>query len=112
MRTLLAVCKRVSPTYNGRSTGCIWHRDIQSVSASRILLLSCFESASRRLWSFADIREMATIAQNLPESHRPLAWFREFLKEELTPYPGRFETVARMVLATTLVMIICMTFRI
>jgi multidrug resistance protein MdtO len=58
------------------------------------------------------IKEMATIAQNLPESPPPLAWFREFLKEELTPYPGRFETVARMVLATTLVMIICMTFRI
>src|SRR5216683_6968441 len=55
---------------------------------------------------------MATIAQNLQESPRPLPWFWEFLKEELTPYPGRFETVARMVLAATLVMIICMTFRI
>jgi len=55
---------------------------------------------------------MATLAQSLPGSSRPLAWFGEFLKEELAPYPGRTGTVARMVLAATLVMIICMTFRI
>ena len=55
---------------------------------------------------------MATVAQSLPESSRPLAWFQEFLKEELAPYPGRAATVARMVIAATLVMIICMTFRI
>src|SRR6266403_2883908 len=55
---------------------------------------------------------MATVAQSLPESPRPLAWFQEFLKEELAPYPGRAGTVARMVIAATLVMIICMTFRI
>src|SRR5690348_15333883 len=40
-----------------------------------------------------------------------IRWFGEFLRAELAPYPGRAETVARMVLATTLVMIICMTFR-
>src|SRR5260370_37972760 len=51
---------------------------------------------------------MATIPQSLPE----FAWFREFFKEELEPYPGRFETGARMVLAATLIMVICMTFRI
>jgi multidrug resistance protein MdtO len=39
------------------------------------------------------------------------AWFRDFLKEELAPYPGRAGTVGRMVVAATLVMIICMTFR-
>jgi multidrug resistance protein MdtO len=55
---------------------------------------------------------MATVAQSLPESSRPLAWFREFLREELAPYSGRPATVARMVIAATLVMVICMTFRI
>ena len=55
---------------------------------------------------------MASIAQTLPESSRPLAWLQQFLKEELAPYPGRASTVARMVLAATLVMVICMTFRV
>jgi multidrug resistance protein MdtO len=55
---------------------------------------------------------MATIAQSLPAMPRPWVWFRRFLKEELAPYQGRTATVARMVIAATLVMIICMTFRI
>ena len=55
---------------------------------------------------------MATIAQSLPGSPRPLAWFGEFLKGELAPYPGRAALVARTTVAATLVMIICMTFRI
>jgi len=55
---------------------------------------------------------MASITQTLPNSNRALAWFWEWLKDELTPYPGRGLVVARMVLAATLVMIICMTFRI
>jgi multidrug resistance protein MdtO len=55
---------------------------------------------------------MASIAQTISESHAPLAWFGEFLKEELAPYPGRFDTVARMVIAATLAMIATMTFRI
>lgn len=55
---------------------------------------------------------MATLAQSVPQSPRPLAWFQEFLKEELVPYPGRFEMVARMVLAATLIMIVTFTFRI
>lgn len=42
----------------------------------------------------------------------PLTWFWGFLKQELAPYPGRAMTVARMVLAVTLVMVICNTFRI
>jgi multidrug resistance protein MdtO len=54
---------------------------------------------------------MATIAQRVPAPPRPLTWFREFLRAELAPYPGRTATVARMVIAATLVMIICMTFR-
>ncbi len=41
-----------------------------------------------------------------------MAWLWEFLKHELAPYPGRAATVARMVLAVTLVMVICNAFRI
>jgi len=55
---------------------------------------------------------MATIAQSLPRFPTPLTWLREFLREELAPYPGRAAQVARMTLAATLVMIVCMTFRI
>ena len=54
---------------------------------------------------------MAAFAQSLPESPQdPVAL--GVPKEELVPYPGRVNTVARMVIAATLVMIICMTFRI
>src|SRR5271169_5158283 len=53
---------------------------------------------------------MATLAQSIP-SRQPLACFWDFLKQELTPYPGRAALVARMVIAVTLVMIITMTFR-
>ncbi len=55
---------------------------------------------------------MATLAHDIPYAPRPLTWLWEFLKHELAPYPGRAKTVARMVLAATLVMIICNTFRI
>src|SRR5579863_2585254 len=55
---------------------------------------------------------MATLAQSAPKSPRSLDWFREFLRQELAPYSGRFETVARMVIAATLVMIVSVTFRI
>jgi multidrug resistance protein MdtO len=55
---------------------------------------------------------MATLAQALPRSSGPLAWFRQFLKEELAPYPGRTALVARMTIAATAIMIITMTFRI
>lgn len=37
-------------------------------------------------------------------------WFYNFLRQELTPYPGRVSTVARMVTAVTLTMLIIMTF--
>jgi multidrug resistance protein MdtO len=62
------------------------------------------------LWSSAGT-EMATLAQSIPDSRQPLAKFWEFLKQELTPYPGRVALVTRMVIAVTLVMIITMTFR-
>jgi multidrug resistance protein MdtO len=55
---------------------------------------------------------VATLAHEIPYAPQPLAWFWDFLKHELAPYPGRAVTVARMVLAATLVMIICNTFRI
>jgi multidrug resistance protein MdtO len=55
---------------------------------------------------------MTTVAQSLPEPSHPLGWLRAFLKEELRPYPGRAATVARMVIAATLVMLTCMMFRI
>ena len=54
---------------------------------------------------------MATIAQTLPNSNARLAWFGKFLKDELAPYRGRAALVARMVITSTLVMIISMTFR-
>src|ERR1700733_16307547 len=54
---------------------------------------------------------MATIAQSMPQPSRPL-WIKDFLLQELAPYPGRAALVARMVIAATLVMIITMTFRI
>src|SRR6266568_8559802 len=54
---------------------------------------------------------MEMVAPAVRERPRPLAWLREFLKEELTPYPGRGKLVARMVIAATLVMLVSMTFR-
>jgi multidrug resistance protein MdtO len=54
---------------------------------------------------------MAAIAQSLPRSRGRLAWFRDFLRDELAPYPGRAALVVRMVTAATLVMIIGMTFQ-
>ena len=55
---------------------------------------------------------MASIAQSLPAANNPLAWLWQWLRDELTPYPGRLALVARMVISATLVMIIGMTFRI
>jgi len=39
-------------------------------------------------------------------------WFLEFVRWEVAPYPGRVNTVVRMTIATTLVMVIVVTFRI
>jgi multidrug resistance protein MdtO len=55
--------------------------------------------------------EMAAVAQPFPASKYKLAWLWEWLRDELSPYPGRALLVARMVTAATLVMIISMTFR-
>jgi hypothetical protein len=56
--------------------------------------------------------KMDALAQRAGEWPSPLAWLREFLKEELAPYPGREALVARMVVATTVVMIINMIYRV
>ncbi|MBV9769564.1 MAG: hypothetical protein JOZ32_08340 [Bryobacterales bacterium] len=47
-------------------------------------------------------------------SHRDssLAWFSDFLRDELRPYPGRWAIVARMVVAATAVAVVSMIFRI
>lgn len=51
------------------------------------------------------------ISQTAEASLGGLAWFQKFLKDELAPFPGRGRQVARMVLASTLLMLISMTFR-
>lgn len=59
---------------------------------------------------------MATQAAQIP--HEPASrsvswlWFREFLRWEVAPYPGRANTVIRMTITATLVMLIVVTFRI
>src|SRR4029079_5105108 len=55
---------------------------------------------------------MATLTSSVSGSQSQLGWFQEFLRHELAPYPRRAQTVARMVIAATLVMIITMAFRI
>jgi multidrug resistance protein MdtO len=55
---------------------------------------------------------MASAAQSISTMPSSLSWLEEFLKHELSPYPGRTALVARMVIAATLVMMICMVFRI
>jgi multidrug resistance protein MdtO len=55
---------------------------------------------------------MATAAQSISTMPSSLSWLGEFLKQELSPYRGRRALVARMVIAATLVMVICMVFRI
>ena len=54
---------------------------------------------------------MASIAQAIPILNTRVAWFWEFLKEELAPYRGRAALVTRIVVASTLLMILSMTFR-
>jgi len=55
--------------------------------------------------------EMASIAQALPSLNTRVTWFWDFLKEELAPYRGRAALVTRIVVASTLIMVISMTFR-
>jgi multidrug resistance protein MdtO len=55
---------------------------------------------------------MATLAPTLRDSPAFPNWVLKFLREELAPYSGRTRMVARMVVAATVVMVLCMTFRI
>ena len=55
---------------------------------------------------------MATAVQGLSQPPRLMAWIGGLLQEELASYRGRTALIARMTLAATLVMIICMTFQI
>jgi multidrug resistance protein MdtO len=54
----------------------------------------------------------ATEARRQDPVTESLRWLGNFLKNELTPYPGRAWVVARVTIASTLVMIIVMTFQI
>lgn len=59
---------------------------------------------------------MASAASSSPRDATPdtafWPWFRRMFLSEMAPYPGRANTVARMVVAATLVMLVTMTFRI
>lgn len=55
---------------------------------------------------------MATAIVARTDTRGFTAWFGDFLRSELTPYPGRGLLVARMVISATITMILIMTFRI
>ena len=55
---------------------------------------------------------MATASLPILRWNSVLTWLPDFLREELTPYPGRVALVLRMVVAATLITIVGMTFRI
>jgi multidrug resistance protein MdtO len=55
---------------------------------------------------------MAAGASSLASSSSSLDWLRNFVREELAPYPGRGARVARMVIAATIVMLLNLTFRV
>src|SRR5580704_9171101 len=106
----LAASSLVCPMCSARSTGCISPLGIRFASAWRTRLPSYFESASRPSLSF-EAAEMGAMAQSLSGVARTSTWLWDFLKEELAAYPGRVSLVVRMVAASTLVVIIGMTFR-
>ena len=55
---------------------------------------------------------MAAIAQSLPNLKSRSTWLWQFLKDELAPYRGRTGLVARTVIASTIVMILSMIYKI
>src|ERR1700678_2255056 len=55
---------------------------------------------------------MATTVHARPELLYSISWLRGFLREELSPYPGRLTKVACMVIAATIMMIADMTFKV
>ena len=60
---------------------------------------------------------MSAIGKTLPATSQPSSvdqtaqWFWNLLKKELSPYPGRAWVVARVTIASTIVMLLVMTFR-
>ena len=55
---------------------------------------------------------MASEAIHIPHEEHFNRWFPDFLRNELSPYPGRWALVARIVIAAPLTMILIVTFRI
>jgi multidrug resistance protein MdtO len=55
---------------------------------------------------------MAMAVEPRLDRSQSIAWLRDFLREELAPYPGRSATVSRMVIAATIIMIADMTFKV
>jgi multidrug resistance protein MdtO len=55
---------------------------------------------------------MGTAASSTSTRPVPLMWLRNFLWDELAPYPGRRALVGRMVVAASIVMLVNMTFKI
>src|ERR1700739_345950 len=55
---------------------------------------------------------MATAASSALWRPPSLMWLRDFLRDELAPYPGRSALVGRMVVAASIVMLVNMTFKI
>jgi multidrug resistance protein MdtO len=55
---------------------------------------------------------MTTATAGRTDTRGFTAWFADFLRSELAPYPGRGMLVARMVISATITMILIMTFRI
>jgi multidrug resistance protein MdtO len=54
---------------------------------------------------------MSAVSETVPSQVHGWPWFWQFVRHELTSYPGRPALVGRMIIAATLVMIISMTFR-
>jgi multidrug resistance protein MdtO len=55
---------------------------------------------------------MATLVSAPVAAQTRPGWFWQFLRDELEPNPERVQQVGRMVLAATLVMLICMAYRV
>jgi multidrug resistance protein MdtO len=92
---VLAQGRRMAPAQRGRRANS--HPDDGPGESAVVIILGTVK--------------MALLAQSARAPRRSTAWFREFLRDELTPYPERFALVARMVIAATIVMLITMTFR-
>ena len=56
--------------------------------------------------------QVSQISDETPARSASWPWFREFIRWEIAPYPGRLSTVIRMTITATLVMFVAMTFRI